>query len=100
MTEQEKLAAEKYDLYALYDRNGKLYVNGKQVLKGWESYSGWYWFATELNANGDKGVHFGLVQGSDVEWGYFDEAEFAPMIRAHRMWPIPKCNLAWSGRRT
>ena len=30
------------------NKNGKLYIKGKEVLKGWESMSGWYWFATEL----------------------------------------------------
>ena len=27
--------------------NGKLIIDGKQVLRGWESWSGWYWFTVE-----------------------------------------------------
>ena len=29
------------------ERDGKLYINGEEVLRGWESMTGWYWFATE-----------------------------------------------------
>ena len=25
----------------------KLYIGDKEVLQGWESFTGWYWFATE-----------------------------------------------------
>ena len=75
----------------------KLLVDGKPVLKGWESYSGWYWFATELDVDG-PGVHFGLVQGFEEEWGYFSEAELNSLGR-YKVWPIPKRNLPWSGRR-
>jgi len=33
---------------AKFDTDGKhLYIDGKKVLHGWESFSGWYWFATE-----------------------------------------------------
>jgi len=27
--------------------DGKLFIDRKEVLKGWESFTGWYWFATE-----------------------------------------------------
>ena len=49
----------------------------KKVLKGWESYSGWYWFATELNTDG---YHFGYVLGFENEWGSVDLAEIKPYI--------------------
>ena len=29
------------------EKGDNLYINGKKVLKGWESFTGWYWFATE-----------------------------------------------------
>lgn len=33
---------------AKFDTDGKhLYIDGKNVLHGWESFSGWYWFATD-----------------------------------------------------
>jgi hypothetical protein len=54
-------------------------------LKGWESYAGWYWFATEKIQKQDSVIDgvtykndqiwFGLVQGSEEEWGDFSEAE-------------------------
>lgn len=65
-----------------------------KVLKGWESFSGWYWFATELD---DDGNHFGLVQGTNTEWGYFNEYEI--MSLAPMAWPIKACDLPHAGRR-
>jgi len=50
-------------------KGDKLYINGKLVLKGWESFSGWYWFATEKledDYNG-KPLWFGFVQGLEQE---------------------------------
>ncbi len=29
------------------EKNNELYINDKKALKAWESFSGWYWFATE-----------------------------------------------------
>ena len=84
-----------------------LYIDGKKVLRGWESFSGWYWFATEktgeqLSDFGDgKGVpdtiYFGLVQGFEEEWGYFSQAEIESL--RPKTWEIPKKNLPYSGRR-
>ena len=71
-----------------------LYINDEKIIKGWESFSGWYWFATELN---DDGQHFGFVQGTYPEWGYFDEAEI--MSLSPMAWQIKDCDLAHSGRR-
>jgi len=78
----------------LVNKDGKLYVNDKEVLKGWESFSGWYWFATELNADGR---HFGYVQGFESEWGYFDENELKSL--SPRVWPINDIDLIHAGRR-
>lgn len=91
-----------------FDTDGKhLYIDGKKVLRGWESFSGWYWFATEktgeqLSDFGDgKGVpdtiYFGLVQGFEEEWGYFSQAEIESL--RPKTWEIPKKNLPYSGRR-
>jgi hypothetical protein len=79
----------------LSTKNNKLYVDNKPVLKGWESYSGWYWFATELNPDGN---HFGFVQGFEEEWGYFSEFELKSL--PNKIWPIKKCDLPYAGRRT
>tara|TARA_R100000700_G_C3113273_1_gene105376 strand:+ start:206 stop:484 length:279 start_codon:yes stop_codon:yes gene_type:complete len=64
-----------------------------KVLKGWESFSGWYWFATELNKDG---FHFGYVQGICPEWGSFHEDE----LKSHPLvWEIKEIDLPYSGRR-
>ena len=87
-------------------RNGKLFINGIRVLRGWESFTGWYWFATEkvrtqtsiINGKPVKDtIWFGLVQGFEEEWGNFSQAEIESL--RPRTWEIPKKNLPWSGRR-
>ena len=78
----------------LKTEDGKLYVGDKEVLKGWESFSGWYWFATELN---NDGIHFGLVQGFEDELGYFSEAELKSL--GLKVWEIKKIDLPHAGRR-
>lgn len=89
-------------------KNGKLFIDGKEIIKGFESFTGWYWFATELShvqdsEIGDRiylsdNIWFGFVQGPDEdEWGYFSQAEIES-LRA-QTWEIPKKNLPYSGRR-
>ena len=78
----------------LNSKEGKLYVGDKEVLKGWESFSGWYWFATELN---NDGYHFGLVQGFEEELGYFSEDELKSL--SPKVWAIKKIDLPYAGRR-
>jgi len=90
----------------LITKNDELYLRAwgeeHKVLKAWESFHGWYWFATELN---DDGNHFGFVQGTFEEWGYFSESEImAISTPAQRgsfpmAWPIKDCDLPHSGRR-
>ena len=85
----------------------KLFLDGKEVIKAWESYSGWYWFATEIDSvqdtvlNGktykDDPIYFGYVQGLEEEWGCFSEAELKSL--GAKVWEIPKANLPYSGRR-
>jgi len=88
-------------------RGDKLFIDGKEVLKGWESYSGWYWFATEKmrEQESDLGdgvgvkdvIWYGFVQGFEEEWGDFSQAEIESC--APKTWRIPQKNLPWSGRR-
>lgn len=87
-------------------QNNDLYIDGKRVLKGWESYSGWYWFATEkireqISLINDKEIKdtiwFGYVQGIVEEWGYFSQAEIESL--SPKTWLIPQENLPFSGRR-
>ena len=89
-------------------RDGTLYIDGRKVLKGFESWNGWYWFAVEKDCvqnslidgkviKGDA-IWYGFVQGQYEEWGCFSEGEL--MTLAPKVWEIPKQNLPWSGRRT
>jgi hypothetical protein len=85
----------------------ELYIDGKKVLRAWESWNGWYWFATEkvreqmsVLANGDSKldtIWFGYVQGSEEEWGYFSQAEIESLKT--KVWKIKKRDLPYSGRR-
>ena len=90
------------------EKKDGLYIDGKKVIKGWESFSGWYWFATEkireqLSDLGDgRGtpdtIYFGLVQGLEEEWGDFSEAEIkslGPMMA----WELKGGGLRCAGRR-
>ena len=92
--------------------NGHLEIDGKRVLAGWESYSGWYWFGIEKSeerkvAEGggsmidgrevDDVIWFGFVQGFEEEWGYFSDAEIRSL--GNRAWQIKKCDLPFAGRR-
>jgi hypothetical protein len=86
-----------------------LFIDGHRVLKGWESFSGWYWFATELvrvqdsdMGNGkviknDK-IWFGYVQGIEEEWGEFSQGEIESLGK-YKVWELPQKALSYSGRR-
>ena len=84
-----------------------LYIDGKKVLKGFESFSGWYWFATEEaykqdsvidgRVYKDDTIWHGLVQGQEEEWGYFSQAEIECL--KPRTWEIKKADLPYAGRR-
>lgn len=92
---------------AKFTTDGKsLFIDGKKVLKAWESFTGWYWFATEkaykqeslIDGEGvNDTIWFGFVQGLEEEWGYFSQAEIEGL--GLKAWPIPAKNLHYSGRR-
>lgn len=86
--------------------DGKLYVKShldchkddplKEVLRGYESFSGMYWFVTE-NLPADEA--FGFVQGTwDSEWGYICWRSIRQQL-GNRVWPIKKCDLPHAGKR-
>jgi len=90
-------------------KDGKLYIDGKEVIRAWESFNGWYWFATELAWKQDSvledgtvvrgdNIYFGFVQGLEEEWGYFSQAEIESLGRL-KVWEIPELDLPFSGRR-
>ena len=89
------------------EKDGKLFIDGKEVLKGFESMTGWFWFATEkiqeqesvIDGKAVKDtIWFGYVQGLEEEWGDFSQAEIESL--KPKTWEIPKRNLPWSGRRS
>ena len=81
------------------NREGKLFIDGKEVLKEWESFSGWYWFGIEILEKDWNGapLWFGYVQGFEDEYGEFSEAELNEL--KGKVWEIPSENLHFSGRR-
>jgi len=97
-----------------FSTDGKdLYVYGKKVIRAWESFSGWYWFAVEkvedrkiadgsgsVMADGsivNDTIWFGFVQGLEEEWGDFSEAELRSL--GNKVWPIKFQDLPHAGRR-
>ena len=77
-------------------------INGRPILKAWESYTGWYWFAVEkveerLSDLGDGKpipdvIWFGFVIGLEPEWGYFSQREIeslAPLTWEIRARDLP-----------
>jgi len=85
----------------LEKKDGELYVRTEspdepaeyqQVVKGWESYQGWYWFGLE---EVEPGYWFGFVQGNECELGYFSEAQ----LDRPDVWEINECDLPHAGRR-
>ena len=85
----------------LETREDGLYIGDKKVIKGFESFSGWYWFATELEQE-DYGGHplwYGFVQGFANEWGSFWQGELNPLIEQGKIWEIKEIDLHYAGRR-
>jgi len=88
-------------------KGSDLYIDGKKVLRAWESFSGWYWFGVKKDRTQDSligerickddTIWFGLVQGLEEEWGYFSQAEIESL--KPKTWEIQKRDLPYSGRR-
>lgn len=78
----------------LHTTEGILYAGDHRVLKGWESFSGFYWFGVEEI---EPGFWFGFVQGLECEWGYFDVNEIKAL--GNMAWPIKPQDLPYAGRR-
>jgi len=85
----------------LETREDGLYIGDKKVIKGFESFSGWYWFATELEQEdyGGYPLWYGFVQGFANEWGSFWQGELNPLIEQGKIWEIKEIDLPYAGRR-
>lgn len=91
----------------LVNKDGALYVRmfgaenkvlaDVKVLKGFESFNGWYWFVTEERVEGREIIYFGFVQGFEEEWGYFSQIELDEL--GPKVWRIKEVDLPYSGRR-
>ncbi len=96
------------DLIKLETRADGLYIGGKKVLAGWESFSGWYWFGVEKAYTQDSWldggvfeddqIWYGFVQGFEEEWGHFSQGELERMGK-FKVWPIKAVDLPHAGRR-
>jgi hypothetical protein len=84
-----------------------LFIDGQKVIRGWESYNGWFWFAIERRGDAfsdlatyitmENTVYFGFVQGFIEEWGYFSLSEIECLKIC--VWEISKEQLPFAGRR-
>lgn len=98
----------------LETRSDGLYIDGKKVLKGWESFSGWFWFGVEKvrtqdsfipgsrfkanHVHKDDQIWYGFVQGLESEWGEFSQGEIESLGK-YKVWPIKAVDLPHAGRR-
>ena len=85
----------------LSTKDGKLFVRDKEVIKGYESFSGWYWFVTEIEEEDYSGhpLFYGFVQGHEDEYGSFWYGELLPLIEQGKVWEIKPQDLPHAGRR-
>lgn len=91
-------------------RDDDLYIGGKKILAGWESFTGWFWFGVERTRiqdsiisfdpevviEGDQ-IWFGFVQGFEEEWGDFSQGEIESLFP--KTWRIKDVDLPHAGRR-
>ena len=64
---------------ALYaNENVRDYDSVLAPAKLFSPYTGWRWYITEWDA--ETGLCFGLVEGFETEWGYFELSELAGVI--------------------
>lgn len=80
-------------------KNGELYIDGKKVIKAWESYTGWYWFGVSYEDDENDRIWYGLVQGFEDEWGWWSENELKELMKEMKVWEIRKKDLPFAGRR-
>ena len=66
-----------------------------KVLDVYESFTGWYWFITEIDKE-DPNYLYGKVYGFETEWGEI----YKPELEANRykIWKVPKMNWSSTGR--
>jgi len=90
-------------------KDNKLFIDGKQVIKAWESINGWYWFGVKRDHEQDSylgngevirndTIWFGYVQGLCDEWGYFSEGELQSLVCEGKAWRIKERDIPFAGR--
>jgi hypothetical protein len=66
-----------------------------KVLEVYESFTGWYWFITEVDKE-DPNYLYGKVYGFETEWGEIWRPELESM--PNKIWKVPKENWHSTGR--
>jgi hypothetical protein len=103
-TYESKLSKKKLSEANIERGDGSMTIDGKTIIKIWESMSGWYWYATEdqgsytgVGADGEDvqaHAYYGYVQGFENEWGTWDSNE----LERAGVWTVPKSNWGWTGK--
>ena len=61
------------------------------ILEMWESFSGWYWFITEIDKE-EPAYAFGFVHGFEDEWGSINREELMSLRVLSKVWKVPQKN--------
>jgi len=79
-------------------KNG--FVDDKKIIRAWESFTGWYWLATEKAYTQESIINgktyqdtiwFGFVIGHFPEWGYFSQKELE--LLKPQIWEVKDLDL-------
>ncbi len=79
-------------------------IDGKPIIRAWESWNGIYWIATEeaykqdsvINNKvyKDDKIYYGFVTGPYTpEWGYFSSTELK--LLSPKVWELTKEAIGW-----
>jgi hypothetical protein len=86
----EKTTTETETKYFVKDVYQNKLIEVKDV---WESFTGWYWFITDIDETDSK-YAYGLVIGTETEWGDIWVPELLDLFKKGKAWGVPKKN--WS----
>ena len=79
-------------------------IDGKPIIRAWESWNGIYWIATEEawkqdsiiegKTYKDDQIYFGFVTGPHIpEWGYFSSTEVSLLFP--KVWELKTTAINW-----
>ena len=67
-------------LPALYETDGTPVIDKPYVVKFFTPWANWTWYAFEGDKEGDDYRFFGLVDGMELELGYFMLSDLEPIV--------------------